>query len=195
MSTMAHNLPTSTIASNANYLSILDNALDEYRKKTGKDLRSDPLSSELELCGSPDAILSVFREHVPGFDQRQSSHDKSTGWLDATVNVLYAFSVTINSVSGGINVACPLAGAIFTGIGILLSAAQAARSNRDSLVDLFERIENFFRRLEAYTNVPPTPGMVDIIVKILVKVLSILSIATKEIKQSRAILEELPWEE
>jgi hypothetical protein len=40
--------------------------------------------------------------------------------------------------------------------------------------------------LEAYIDVPPTAGMTDIIVKVMVEVLAILSIATKEIKQSRA---------
>ena len=51
---------------------------------------------------------------------------------------------------------------------------------------VFERIENFFRRLETYVELPPTAGMTDIIVKIMVEVLSILSIAMKEVKQSRA---------
>ena len=54
------------------------------------------------------------------------------------------------------------------------------------LATVFERIENFFKRLETYVEVPPTTGMTDIIVTIMVEVLSILSIATKEIKQSRA---------
>jgi hypothetical protein len=54
------------------------------------------------------------------------------------------------------------------------------------LVDLFERIEQFFKRLECYTEMRPTEAMTDIIVKIMVEVLSILGIATKEVKQSRA---------
>ena len=54
------------------------------------------------------------------------------------------------------------------------------------LATVFERIENFFRRLETYVELPPTTGMTDIIVKIMVEVLSILSIVTKEIKQSKA---------
>ena len=53
------------------------------------------------------------------------------------------------------------------------------------LATVFEHIENFFRRLETYVEVPPTTGMIDMIVNIMVEVLSILSIATKEIKQSR----------
>ncbi len=43
----------------------------------------------------------------------------------------------------------------------------------------------FFRRLETYTQVPPTTDMMDMIVQIMVEVLSILGIATKEIKQGR----------
>jgi hypothetical protein len=35
------------------------------------------------------------------------------------------------------------------------------RSNQEALIDTFERIENFFRRLEVYTEVPPTPEMID----------------------------------
>ncbi len=46
-------------------------------------------------------------------------------------------------------------------------------------------MESFFRRLEVYTEVQPTTEMKDIIVKIIVGVLSILAIATKEINQSR----------
>jgi len=54
------------------------------------------------------------------------------------------------------------------------------------LIDLFGRIESFFRRLESYTEVRPTAAMTDIIVKIMVEILCILAIATKEIKQRRA---------
>jgi hypothetical protein len=60
-----------------------------------------------------------------------------------------------------------------------------ARASQDTLVDIFERMENFFQRLEVYTEVSPTPEMMDIIVKIMVDVLSILGTATKEIKQGR----------
>jgi hypothetical protein len=59
------------------------------------------------------------------------------------------------------------------------------RASQDTLIDIFERMENFFQRLEIYTNVSRAPEMIDIIVKIMVEVLSILGIATKEMKQSR----------
>jgi hypothetical protein len=54
------------------------------------------------------------------------------------------------------------------------------------LVGLFTRIENFFKRLESYTEVQPTSAMTGIIIKIMVEVLTILGIATKEMKQRRS---------
>jgi hypothetical protein len=52
-------------------------------------------------------------------------------------------------------------------------------------MDIFEHIEMFFRHLEIYTEVPPTAQMMDTIIQIMVEVLLILGIATKEIKQGR----------
>ena len=54
------------------------------------------------------------------------------------------------------------------------------------LVDIFVRIESFFKRLESYTEVPPTDAMTHVIIKIMTEVLSILAIATKEIKEGRS---------
>jgi hypothetical protein len=59
------------------------------------------------------------------------------------------------------------------------------RANQDNLIDVFERMENFFQRLEIHMRVSSAPEMIDIIVKIMVEVLSILGIAMKEMKQGR----------
>ena len=64
-------------------------------------------------------------------------------------------------------------------------AAKDARASQDTLIDVFERIEMFFRRLETYTQVPPTTEMTDMIIQIMVEVLSILGIATKEARRGR----------
>jgi hypothetical protein len=58
-----------------------------------------------------------------------------------------------------------------------VGASQAA------LVDLLDRIESFFKRLEIYIEVPLTAAMTDLIVKIMIEVLRVLAIATKNIKQ------------
>lgn len=53
------------------------------------------------------------------------------------------------------------------------------------LIGLLERIESFFKRLESYTELSPSEVMTDTMLKIMVEVLSILAIATTEIKQNR----------
>jgi len=68
----------------------------------------------------------------------------------------------------------------------VFQAAKDVDASQDVLIDLFGRIEQFFRRLDSYTEVRPTTAMMDIIVKIMIEVLSALAIATKEITQKRA---------
>ena len=46
-------------------------------------------------------------------------------------------------------------------------------------------MEFFFKRLETYIKVRPTAAMTDVIVKIVVEVISILGVVTKEIGQGR----------
>jgi len=67
----------------------------------------------------------------------------------------------------------------------VLQAAEGVSASLVALVDVFERIENVFRRLEAYVGLPPTTEMMDIIVKVMVEVLLILALVTKEIKQGK----------
>ena len=62
-------------------------------------------------------------------------------------------------------------------------AVKDVRGGQDTLIDVFERIESFFQRLEIYTELRPTTEMMDTIIQILVEVLSVLGIATKEIKE------------
>ena len=54
------------------------------------------------------------------------------------------------------------------------------------LIDIFVRIEGFFKRLVLYTEVPATAAMTNVIVTIITEVLSILAIATKEVKRGRS---------
>ena len=55
----------------------------------------------------------------------------------------------------------------------------------DALIDLLDSIEHFLNRLDIYTKIPPTVTMTEIVVKILVELLSILALATKQIKQGK----------
>jgi hypothetical protein len=54
------------------------------------------------------------------------------------------------------------------------------------LIDIFIRIKNFFTRLEFYTKERPSIAMANMIVDVMTEVLSVLAIATKDIKQCRS---------
>ena len=64
-------------------------------------------------------------------------------------------------------------------------AAKDVRTGQDALFEVFEHIEAFFKRLEIYTKAAFNEEMGDIITKIMVEVLNVLGIATKDIKQGR----------
>jgi hypothetical protein len=55
----------------------------------------------------------------------------------------------------------------------------------DALVDLFESFESFLRRLDIYTKIPSTTAITEIIVKILIELLSTISLAIQQAKQGR----------
>ena len=68
---------------------------------------------------------------------------------------------------------------------ITTQAAKNVRASQDSLFDIFGRLEAFFERLEVYTKAALDQQMVDTVTKIMVEVLNIIGIATKEIRQGR----------
>ncbi|KAH9958853.1 hypothetical protein BC827DRAFT_1384996 [Russula dissimulans] len=152
--------------SQSNLDSIFTSAFRAYRKKTGQDITSHPLAAEIDTCHSPDAILAVLRRQIPALGQSQSDDEGSASikWLIPTINVLVSFS-----------------GAL----GEDFKAAKDVNDGQDNLVDLFHKIEYFFHRLEIYTEVPPTSAMTDVIIQIMVEVLSIVAMATKELKRGR----------
>ncbi|KAF8261247.1 hypothetical protein EI94DRAFT_1789560 [Lactarius quietus] len=144
-STSAMSQVPSASASSTSFETILTAALEEYKRKTKKDIASHPLAAELKSCNSPSAILAVLRAQVQASDKSQCADEKLTKWLDPTVNVLYAFSAIVGDTVG---LAFPPSSAIFAGIGILLQAVKDVRASQDALIDLFSRMEYFFLRLE-----------------------------------------------
>jgi hypothetical protein len=93
---------------------------------------------------------------------------------------------------------------IYTGLAILLIVRpllklqcshpcdiQAYQSTKDdnssynALVDILESIDNFLDRLDVYTRIPFTAAMIKTALKILVELLPILALATKQSKQGR----------
>lgn len=68
----------------------------------------------------------------------------------------------------------------------MYQAANGVHTSFDSVVDLLESIVHFLSRLSIYTQIPPTPAMDEMVVKIMMELLSTLGLATKEIKQGQS---------
>ena len=63
--------------------------------------------------------------------------------------------------------------------------AKYVRESFDTLVDIFECIENFTSRLKIYTEIKPTPPMIEMMIKIMVELLAVIALVTKQINQGR----------
>jgi hypothetical protein len=91
--------PTAT-TSTPNYQAVFDNALEAYKKKTKKDLRSHPLLPKVQTRDSPDAVLTLLRDQIPVINPSRSTggdDGRLTRWLNPTVHVLYTFSEAIGA--------------------------------------------------------------------------------------------------
>ena len=86
-----------------NFQPILDKALEEYEKKTGKELTTHPLAEEIKGCSSPDAILAVLQGKANELNQSPSGDSRLTKWLTPTVNVLNALSATLGQGVGTVS--------------------------------------------------------------------------------------------
>jgi hypothetical protein len=58
-------------------------------------------------------------------------------------------------------------------------------SSYNDLIELFERLGNFLKRLEIYTTIPPSLLMTELFVKIMAELLSVLALATKRYRERR----------
>ena len=68
----------------------------------------------------------------------------------------------------------------------LVQAAIGISASYDTLLDLFECVASFLKRLHIYTErIPLSPTLSDIVGKIMGEVIAVLAIATKQIKQGR----------
>jgi hypothetical protein len=60
------------------------------------------------------------------------------------------------------------------------------KASYDALTEIFECVEGFVRRLMIYTKIEqPTPVVTEVVIKVLVELISVLALATKQINKGR----------
>jgi hypothetical protein len=125
----------------------------------GESLAVSPCKSLRPFRFSFYATASRSRFHLPR--RSLSASTFSSGCVSPLPSSLYPTHISVDQAASGVS------------------------KSYDALVDLFECVGNFLQRLQIYTEIPLTPTMTNIVVKILVEVLSVLALAMKQIKQGR----------
>ncbi|KAI0258935.1 hypothetical protein BC834DRAFT_847075 [Gloeopeniophorella convolvens] len=151
------------------FRSLFEGALKEYHNNTGTDLASHPLYVKEQA--------RAFGEYRKG-DRATRLMTKLSPLVDIILVLEEGLGNTLGEVFQPAKIVC-------AGVGLLLRASKGVSESYDSLVDLFDTMCRFLERVKVYTLMEQTPPMTEIIVKMMIGLLDILGLATKEIKQGR----------
>ena len=181
-------------------LELIIDALGDYAHRMGIDFVKNPFAGELQRTNSPNDILNLLQERENAFIQYRNRNRTLISSFSPAVRVLHIFSekfgdaVSLVSFTTHFHVSFLLCDRCNSTSLALPSCKGYLCRNRcsphctsiyDALLDLFECLGNFLKRLDIYINIPPTEMMTDIIVKIMVELLSVLVLAKKQIKRGR----------
>ncbi|KAH9011869.1 hypothetical protein EDB84DRAFT_1444949 [Lactarius hengduanensis] len=102
-------------------------------------------ADRLRTGSSPDDILKVLEDKAGQFKDFRDGNRKLLNWLSPVVHVVH----TLSAVLGASIALVPFepAKAVFAGVDVLIAAATGVSSSYDALVDLFECLANFLKRL------------------------------------------------
>ncbi len=82
----------------ANFTTIFDAAVNEYKTLTKQDLGTHPFAAAFENSTSLDSVLDIFRAQTQAFDEFCKGDDKLMAWLTPIVNILFTFSSTLDGI-------------------------------------------------------------------------------------------------
>ena len=86
---------TTTGDVSSRFQALFQAALKSYEKQTKADLHAHPLVSQLQSCDSTASIVAILQDQLRDLDKSRSGGERLIKWLNPTVNVLLAFSVSI----------------------------------------------------------------------------------------------------
>ena len=101
--------PHTSPSDSSPFEALLNTALQDYAKRTGKRLENHSFTKKIRNCDSVDSITSVlqeYQEHAKAFRKFQGDHGKIMGPVKTSVNVL--FTLSSSSVLGeAVAFVCP----------------------------------------------------------------------------------------
>ncbi|KAH9953473.1 hypothetical protein BC827DRAFT_1273446 [Russula dissimulans] len=162
--------------------SLFETALNEFESRTGINLVQHQVFNRLVACESIESVIDILQEQSKPLCSSLENDNTLMKGIKRTVHVLHFLS-TNHIVVSGISSAFPPAKAVFAGIAILLSVIKVSDKSYNTLINLFKSFQSFLRRLDIYTKIPSTIAITEVIIKILAKLLSTISLAIQQAKQ------------
>ncbi|KAF8259940.1 hypothetical protein EI94DRAFT_1706687 [Lactarius quietus] len=167
----------------SNFQSIID-SLDKYTEQTGINLNENPFANKVKDCNSSDAVLVLLQENLKAFKDYRDKNRKFIDCLSPVVQFVHAAFSGILGDAAGLIPFQP-ASLIFSGIDVLFTAADGVSASYNALLELFECLGNFLKRLHLYSGISLDPLMTDIVSRIMVELISILALAKKQMSRGR----------
>jgi hypothetical protein len=83
---------TTVPSSTSNFISLFETSVEEYKRKTNRDLGTHPFTAILDSCTSSDAVLALFRMQAQVIDELREGDERLMERLGPIVNILFSFS-------------------------------------------------------------------------------------------------------
>ncbi|KAH9041558.1 hypothetical protein EDB85DRAFT_2271805 [Lactarius pseudohatsudake] len=163
-------------------------ALKEFEERTGVNILEYHLAIELESCYSAHSVIEILQAQSRESQRLRDHGDKLMVWVKPVVHLLYALS-TRGALGEDVSAPLPPTMAIFAGIGVLINATDHTSASNDALFGFFESMENLLRPLDICTEIPPTTSTTTMLMKILVELLSILSLGVQQVEQGLLLVQ------
>ncbi|VDC00351.1 unnamed protein product [Peniophora sp. CBMAI 1063] len=165
-----------------------DEALEEYKRITGLDLRSldDPLARRLGACTSNEDVLNALVETAAAVETYRKGGAMESSIRGALKHLVHGLSILLETgAEAASSLAIPGGKAPFVAVAVLLKAAKGVSAKLDDLEKLFVQFNIYLKRLNDRLRVPLEHHARAIAVEVLVEMLKALALATKVMRENR----------
>ncbi|KAJ7900820.1 Pfs, NACHT and ankyrin domain protein [Mycena leptocephala] len=160
------------------FLELWKDATREYEDETKITIATHPLAH----CNSPDAVLDALDRDLQKFKHYRDRKEGLRKWLKPMLHLIASLSEIAGGAAG---VPVPFATAGFIALGVLVQAAKNVSARYDCIMDLCELLHSFLERLRVYTSTQLPTSMRGVGIRMLVHLLSVFALVTKEIEHTR----------
>ncbi|KAK6206672.1 NACHT and TPR domain-containing protein [Colletotrichum tabaci] len=160
------------------FAAILADAQKQYATSTGLDLK-DYMNPPMRT--TEDLLNVINRQN----EQFQSFREKRQTLFQVLSTACKPLEVVGEALAGASEEIFPPGQTIFAAVMYLINAAKDVSACYDSIIDLFDQMQDFTVRLKFYVSQKLSAELHDKVVKILVTIFEIFVLATHEVRKGR----------